>query len=395
MSNDRGSFGFEAARYLAEEIGVRFSGTPSEERAATYVAERFRSLGYNVEEEPFRFLGWSVTEPASLTLLAPEVRDIPVNPFIWSDSTPPEGVEGRVERAGRMNIIELFEWDKFAITDLQTGEPLAYFAARDDGQTVSMAQTSSTFTIPVVTVGKEDFEEIRRLEASGQEIRARMKVSASFKPGTRSRNIIARLPGKDLKEGIILCAHYDSQYNTAGAYDNASSVGLILEVASRLQGRLFRRPIYFISFGAEEYLWVGSAYHVKALKERGQLDRYFAAVNIDAILIPDERDSLLGGSVVHYTDDMLHLDQRVRRIIAEEGVPAYYNISFTAPPSPSSDHAPFVREGIPAIKLFDAAPYWFHTPYDTFEKIDFASWDYSRRCVQRLVEELADLAQGD
>ena len=392
MGDKNTSFGFEAARYLAEEIGIRFSGTPSEKRAAAYVAEQFRSLGYTVVEEPFRFLGWSVTAPASLTFLAPEVREIEVNPFIWSDSTPVEGVEGRVERAGRMNIIELFEWDKFAITDPKTGEALAYFAARDDGQTVSMAQASSTFTVPVVTVGKKDFEQIRRWEASGQEIRARMRVSASFQPGTRSRNIIAKLPGKELEKGIVLCAHYDSQYNTAGAYDNASSVGLILEVAAQLRGRSFRRPIYFISFGAEEYLWVGAAHHVRTLKERGQLSRYFAAVNIDAILIPDKRDSLLGGSVVHYTEDGLHLDQRVRRITAEIGVPASYNISYTAPPSPSSDHAPFVREGIPAIKLFDAAPYWFHSPYDTFEKIDFTSWEYSRYCVQRLVEELADLA---
>jgi hypothetical protein len=50
-----------------------------------------------------------------------------------------------------------------------------------------------------------------------------------------------------------------------------------------------------------------------------------------------------------------------------------------------------VREGIPAVKIFDAAPYWFHSPYDTFEKIDFVSWDYSRKCAQRLVEELANL----
>lgn len=387
------SYGFETARYLAEEIGIRFSGTPSEVQAADYVASRFRALGYPVVEEPFRFLGWSITVPATLTILAPERREIDVNPFIWSGSTPPGGVEGPVVRAGRMNIIELFEWDKFAITDPHTGEVLAYFAARDDGQTVSMAQASSTFTVPVVTVGKEDFECIRNWETSGQEIRAHMTVTTDFHPDTRSKNIIAKLPGRDLEQGIVLCAHYDSQYNTAGAYDNASSVGLIMEVAARLHGRSFRRPITFISFGAEEYLWVGAAHHVRQLKEQGQLGRYLAAVNIDAILIPDERDSLLGGSVVHYTEDYLQLDQRTRRITKEVGVPASYNISYTAPPSPSSDHAPFVREGIPAIKLFDAAPYWFHSPYDTFEKIDFVSWDYSRLCVQRLVEELSDLVE--
>jgi Zn-dependent M28 family amino/carboxypeptidase len=291
-----------------------------------------------------------------------------------------------------MNIIELFEWDKFAIVDTESGEPLAFFAARDDGDSVSMAQTSSTFTYPVVTVGKEDFEVLKRLEQSGEEIRAKLCVGTKFNPNTRSKNIIAKLPGKESENGIVLCAHYDSQYNTAGAYDNASSVGLILEIASQLRNRSFRRPIYFISFGAEEYLWVGAAAHVNSLKEKKQLGRYFAAVNIDAILIPDQRDSLLGGSVVHHTEDSLEFEKRVRRIIKEEDVPDFYNITFETPPSPSSDHAPFVREGIPAVKLFDAAPYWFHSPYDTFEKIDYKSWDYSRRCAQHLVEELANLA---
>lgn len=392
MDTAKTSFGFEVARYLANTIGIRFSGTPAEERAAAYVAQQFRSLGYSVEEEIFRFLGWDITEPAQLTILSPNHRDVPVNPFIWSDSTPPGGVEGIVKRAGRMNIIELFEWDKFVIVDPQTEEPLAYFAARDDGITVSMAQASSTFTIPVVTVGKEDFEELKRMELSGEEIRARLQVCTKFRPGTCSRNIIAKLPGKESEKGIVLCAHYDSQYNTPGAYDNASGVGLLLEVASQLRQRSFRRSIYFISFGAEEFLWVGAAYHIKSLKEQQQLGRYFAVVNIDAILIPDQRDSLLGGSVVHYSNDSLELDKRVRRIIEAEKVPSFYNITYTTPPSPSSDHAPFDREGIPAVKLFDAAPYWFHTPNDTFEKIDYSSWDYSRRCAQRLVEELADLS---
>ena len=392
MDTEKTSFGFEAARYLADDIGIRFSGTAAEVRAADYVAQQFRSLDYQVEEEIFQFLGWEITEPAQLTILHPELRDVPVNPFIWSGSTPTGGVEGIVKRSGRMNIIELFEWDKFAIVDPESGEPLAFFAARDDGASVSMAQTSSTFTYPVVTVGKEDFEVLKRMEQSGEEIRARLSVGTKFKPETRSKNIIAKLPGKESENGIVLCAHYDSQYNTAGAYDNASSVGLILEIASQLRKRSFRRPIYFISFGAEEYLWVGAAAHVNSLKEKKQLGRYFAAVNIDAILIPDQRDSLLGGSVVHHTDDALEFEKRVRRIIKTQEVPDYYNITYEAPPSPSSDHAPFVHAGIPAVKIFDAAPYWFHSPDDTFEKIDYESWDYSRRCAQQLVEELADLA---
>jgi hypothetical protein len=381
--------GFEAARYLAEDIGIRFSGTPAEVRAADFVAEQFRSLGYPVEEQPFRFLGWEMTEPAQLTFSSPAMREVPVHPFIWSDATPQEGVEGRVERVGRMDVIGLFEWDKFALIDPKTDEPLGYFGARADGPTVSMAQASAIFTVPLVVVGRDDLALIEGWEAAGQEMRARLKVSARFKPGAVSRNIIATLPGTESEQGIVLCGHYDSQYNTPGGYDNASGMGLVLEVAARLRHESFRRPIYFIGFGAEEYLYVGADYYVMSLKERGQLNRVAAAVNVDSILIPDKRDSLLGGAVVHHTEDAMEIGRRVRAITEEEGLSSIYNITYESPPTFSGDHAPFVREGIPAVKLLDAAPVWFHTPQDTFDRIDQRAWEDSVRCVQRLVQELA------
>lgn len=391
MSKDTTAMGFEVARYLAEEIGIRFAGETSEARAADYVASQFRQLGYAVQEQPFQFLGWEIKDQAQLKITFPEERTMLVFPFIWSGSTPPEGVEGLVTYAGRMSIIELFEWDKYALTDPASGEALAYFAGREDGPPVSMAQTSATFTAPIVTMGREDFAKVKAWEAAGEDVRAWMKVSTTFKPGARSKNIIATLPGRELNQAVILCAHYDTQYNTPGAYDNASSVGLLLEIASRLRKKSFRRPIHFISFGNEEYLFVGSEYYVKTLKERGQLNDIKVVVNVDAILIGDKRDSLLGGAVVHHTEDDLDLGGRVKAITATEGVDRAYPIMYESPPSPSSDHAPFVREGIPAVKLFDAAPVWFHTPQDTFDRIDYDAWDASVRCVQHLVEELADL----
>lgn len=390
MSKNGQSIGFDTTRHLSEVIGTRFAGTPAEARAADYVAGQFRGMGYSVREQTFRFLGWEPTRNASLRFLRPEACSAPVFPFIWSDATPPNGVEGRVERVGRMNIIGLFEWDKYAIVDTRTGEHLAYLAARDDGPAVSMAQSSATFTMPLVAVGRRDLQAIRRWEASEKGILASLTVGARFKPGSTSRNIIAALPGREPVGAIVLCAHYDSEYNTPGAYDNACGLGLIVEVAARLRDKSFRRPIHFIAFGAEEYLYVGADYYVTSLKERGQLGQVAAAVNVDSILIPDSKDSLLGGAVIHHTQDHMSIDSRVQQIAEKEGLAKTYNLVYESPPSYSGDHAPFVREGIPAVKLLDAAPTWFHTPLDTLDRIDRRSWEDSVLIVQQLVEELAD-----
>ena len=63
MNDKNTSFGFESARYLAEDIGIRFSGTPAEVAAADYVSQQFKSLGFTVQMEPFKFLGWEMTGP--------------------------------------------------------------------------------------------------------------------------------------------------------------------------------------------------------------------------------------------------------------------------------------------------------------------------------------------
>lgn len=386
--------GFETARFLADSIGVRFSGTDAEVRAGNYVAEQLANLHYEVKKQPFRFLGWEVTEPAELTFLEPEHISIPIYPFVWSGSTPPEGVVGCIEPAGRINIIELFEWDRFALIDDRTGEEVAYLAARDDGPTVAMPLSIPTFTAPTVAIGRDEYALMRTWMQAGQSVRARLKVATRFNPDAQSANYIASLSGTGKLPAIVLCAHYDTEYNTPGGYDNASGMGLVVEVAARLRGKTFRRPVHFIAFGAEEYLFVGSAFYVQGLKQRGQLGGIGAVVNIDSILISDKRDSLLGGAVVHHTEDAFELASRIATIVESAGVTASYKISYASPPSPSSDHAPFVREGIPAVKLFDAAPIWFHTPFDTFDRIDPDAWELATRCVQQLIEELADMPGG-
>jgi hypothetical protein len=56
-SEFEGARALEHVRVLSEEIGPRVSGTPAEAEAAEYLAEQFRSYGYDVEVMEFTFSG--------------------------------------------------------------------------------------------------------------------------------------------------------------------------------------------------------------------------------------------------------------------------------------------------------------------------------------------------
>ena len=76
-----------------------------------------------------------------------------------------------------------------------------------------------------------------------------------------SQNIIAELPGKR-PDTIVIGAHYDSaNLNAPGAVDNASGVGVLLELARILSQEPHEETYQLIFFGAEEYGLVGSQYY--------------------------------------------------------------------------------------------------------------------------------------
>jgi len=72
-----------------------------------------------------------------------------------------------------------------------------------------------------------------------------------------SANVVAVKPGSTTDE-IVLGAHYDSVAAGAGALDNASGVGLALELARRLRGVATPCTVRFMFFGGEEAGLLGS-----------------------------------------------------------------------------------------------------------------------------------------
>lgn len=103
-----------------------------------------------------------------------------------------------------------------------------------------------------------------------------------------SANYFVTIEGKSDKK-IIIGAHYDSvnEGGSKGADDNASGVGLLLELSQRLKDQKdLPYSLEFIAFGAEEIGLEGSNYYFQALTDRQQAN-ILGMINMDSLIAGD------------------------------------------------------------------------------------------------------------
>ncbi len=100
-------------------------------------------------------------------------------------------------------------------------------SARDEGVEV----------IPQVTMSAEHYNRIYRMINKGIPVKIKMELDAMYSnPDGMEHNIIAEIPGTDLKDEVVMFgAHFDSWHTGTGATDNAAGSSVMMEVARILQ----------------------------------------------------------------------------------------------------------------------------------------------------------------
>jgi Zn-dependent M28 family amino/carboxypeptidase len=209
--------------------------------------------------------------------------------------------------------------------------------------------------------GGFDYEALKR-QAAGKDFRpVPLGVKASFflrnqQREVRSRNVVARLPGSDPRhrdEYVVLTAHWDHLgrdpklagdqiYN--GAFDNATGVAAILEVAEAA-ARLKRRPgrtLLFLSVTAEEKGLLGAAYY--AAHPLYPLDCTVANLNVDGMNPWGRtRDVEVIGFGQSTLDEVMAAAAATQgRVVKPDSEPEkgrFYR----------SDHFEFAKQGVPAL----------------------------------------------
>lgn len=184
-----------------------------------------------------------------------------------------------------------------------------------------------------------------------------------------SRNVIGILPGHS-GHSVIIGAHYDSaDFNVPGADDNASGVGVLLELA-RVLPQLQREDTYIlVGFGAEEAGLIGSRYFV----DHYNLANVRCMINLDMVG-EGNRIAIDGGGKVSTPQQLL---QNAYSLARKSGLIPEVRRDFMllardSLDGGSSDFSPFLDKGIPAIGLGQGGktPYYYHQPEDGIQHVN-------------------------
>ena len=221
-----------------------------------------------------------------------------------------------------------------------------------------------------------------------------------------SQNVVAFRPA-DLKRKakprplVIVGAHYDASTAGQDADDNASGVGVMLEVAERLAHFKIDYDVVFVAFGAEEVGLQGSAAFVSRMSA-ADVGRSIAMINFDSLIFGDKLYIHAGSNLKTWARDAMLRLIRLRKlpIAIQPGLYPQpeedpgYAAGFT--PDGFSDYTAFNQAGIPIVafestnwEIGDLDGYeqteeygsFWHTENDTLEAIEAV---YPERPMVRL-----------
>ncbi len=165
----------------------------------------------------------------------------------------------------------------------------------------------------------------------------------AYKPASRPA---ARGPKAGPTQQVIVGAHYDKVPRGRGADDNASGVGVMLEIAERISKYRLPYDLVFIAFGAEEVGLRGARHYVANMSE-ADIARTAAMVNYDSLIVGDKLYVHAGQAnrITWVRDEMLkYAERHDLPLETQPGLNPAYPAGF----SPGfSDVAVFDQAGIP------------------------------------------------
>jgi aminopeptidase YwaD len=193
-----------------------------------------------------------------------------------------------------------------------------------------------------------------------------LRLQTKHYENLESVNVIGIKPAKNgdlAADAVLVTAHLDSVTGAPGANDNASGVGLALELARVLRDYNTDKELRFVLFGSEETPPHGSFYYVEQLHP-AELDRIVGVFNSDMVATTDSESDQLYAMTVDGLSNLV-------TDVAEAAGSRLGNSSLLPAELGQSDHVPFHNRGIPAAMFARgrgaelAAEDVYHTFQDT------------------------------
>ncbi len=383
----------EHAVHLCEAIGPRWSSSQAEWEAIHYIRDQFEAFGLDgVDEEEFELDTWSWST-ADARLGADDL-ELDVLPFI---RCPSFGVEGLVVDVGFGTRREVEDRKSqlpgtiavmaMAYEPFTAPEPHAYRLRRlaeagvaavvavdvKDGGRIEYHSAHDLrdpeffeSPLPVVATSRECGDLLRR--RSGSVLKLDIETRFHTAP---TANVSASLQGSEWpEEHLVLGGHHDTVFGAPGGNDNASGTIAVLETARVLTGlrqetgQVPGCTIRFVTFSAEEQGFCGSGAYVA--RHYGDGARPRLVINLDELSAGHMKGVVLG---------FPHLRDLVQGCLDDmnDGLQCHVMSQIDA----SSDHYPFLRQGIDAGHLWrwrfrgrHADSDYHHEAADTSDKLN-------------------------
>ncbi|MBS4224251.1 M28 family peptidase [Lederbergia citrea] len=350
----------------------RVAGTEAEWNAVQYIEDKFAAIGFKTDIQPFTFESYQ----------APDVAVTIAGDSIASDSftySPNSEVSGELVFAELGTAADFEGKDvtgKIALVkrgDIPFSEKVLNAAAAGASAIMIFNNSAGALSgtlgapnnefVPAVSLSQADGEKLAADLKAGQAISAAVSVVGGGIQENTSHNVVAvkepSQKNKATNQIVIVGAHHDSVPGAPGANDDASGVGVALELARVMSNMPTDTELRFVTFGAEELGLLGSYAYVDSLSQE-ERDRVVGMFQMDMV---GSRDA---GELVMFTVD--GRKNKVTDLSAAAGVRTGTPLTYGQ--EGRSDHVPFHYAGIPAaLFIHNPVEPWYHTPEDSIDKI--------------------------
>jgi len=198
-------------------------------------------------------------------------------------------------------------------------------------------------------------------------------------------------------ETVVVIAHYDIPFHVrGGAMDDASGVGVLLELARIFSREKQKKTLVFIASDGEEWGMLGARHYAGTLPDPGSIR---AAISLDCVVLEEPAKITVRGQGQFRGQVPLWLWMLAEDCISKVGgepmshetldqfLSQAVNISAT-------DQGPFLRAGVPGVNLggaFSESPLSrkvYHTTLDTAENLKPELFDVYGRSAELMVRSL-------
>lgn len=269
-------------------------------------------------------------------------------------------------------------------------------AGREHGQIRAFANYTfdPTKAVPTVVMRSEDYGRIARILKDNTAVQLEFNiVNRTYPEGSTAYNVIAEIPGTDLKDQVVMLGgHLDSWHAATGATDNAIGCAVMMEAARVLKaiGVRPRRTIRVALWSGEEQGLLGSKAYVKEHfnsfeNPTAEFSKFNGYINIDA------GTGRARGALVFGPSATAAVIREALKPFEDLGV--YGAIATSSRRTGGTDSTSFNQAGLPGINMgqdpIEYGSHTWHTNLDNYERIIEGDAQTSAIVIAATVYQLA------